>query len=331
MESSKFSEIKKGENDMESCHILPRKPIHIGMFLSKENGKIFIQTYKHEIVYFESCYEHASNLPVILDDKGHEEKYYLFQYIDDDTSEVDYIGNLNEFSLLEVDYYNQALEYFYGEDPIKLGIVKSKYYDGNVFSYHVDSDYVIKAHTRGGFLDLNGDFTKEENILLNYIFREKITKLSLENYFEKKEEIQKYVYSLDIDSLISSYTIKRMERYDRKLDLYHTWFAGLLDSNDAYLRSLLPNYFYGRDWDSLECEEDMNANVFEHTRKILSILKARENNIKQEALTNYSKEKHIDTLLFLYIKSLEKRKEDHYKKFVLPKLIMWNRLEPRKK
>ena len=58
---------------------IARMPIHIGMFLYEKGGNVFILTYNHKIVHFQSKGDYFSNTPVALDKKGHEKGFYLFQ------------------------------------------------------------------------------------------------------------------------------------------------------------------------------------------------------------------------------------------------------------
>ena len=297
---------------------IARKPIHIGMFLYEKGGNVYILTYNHKIVHFQSKGRYFIDIPVVLDKSGHEERFYLYQFREESLSEVEIIGRVVDFTLIEVEYYNQAEDYFYGDSPTLFGIIKSKHYDGNVFSYHIDSDYIIKSHTRGGYLNLDGDFTKEENALLNYIYRDKYEELTLKAFMEKKKELVEYVSNLDIKGIIDSYEIKRLERFDVKHDLYYTWVSGLCSVHDRYLDSLLPSEFGYKH--KVDMDNDVSNDVKEEMRRYIG----QKDEIKMHAMEIYSKEDHVDVLLYEYVKKKEKEKEEHYNKYILPKLVLWD-------
>ena len=186
------------------------------------------------------------------------------------------------------------------------------------FSYHIDSDYVIKTHTRGGYLNLDGDFTKEENALLNYIYRDKYEELTLKAFMEKKKELVKYVNNLDIKEIIDSYEIKRLERFDVKHDLYYTWISGLCNVHDKYLDSLLPGEF------GYKHKVDMYDDISNEVKEEMCRYIGQEVEIKKKALEIYSKEEHVDILLYDYVKKKEKEKEEYYNQYILPKLMLWD-------
>ena len=297
---------------------ITRKPIHIGMFLYEKRGKVYILTYNHRIVHFQSKGSYFFDIPVVLDKNGHEERFYLFQFKEECQSEVEILGRIIDFALIEVEYYNQAEYYFYGDNPLQFAIIKSKYYDRNVFSYHIDSDYIIKTHTRGGYLNLDGHFTKEENALLNYIYRDKYEELTLKVFMEKKKELIEHVSNLDIKGIVDSYEIKRLERIDVKHDLYYTWVSGLSNVHDKYLDSLLPGTFgYTH---TMDVSDDISNEVKEEMSRYIG----QEGEIKKRALEVYSKDDHVDILLYNFVKKKEKEKEEYYNKYILPKLMMWD-------
>lgn len=306
------------EKKLMDKNSIARKPIHIGMFLFEKGGNVYILSYNHKIVHFQSKGSYFFDIPVALDKNGHEERFYLFQFKEECQSEVEILGRIIDFALIEVEYYNQAEDYFYGDNPTLFAIIKSKYYDGNVFSYHIDSDYVIKTHTRGGYLNLDGDFTKEENALLNYIYRDKYEELTLKAFMEKKKELVKYVNNLDIKGIIDSYEIKRLERFDVKHDLYYTWISGLCNVHDKYLDSLLPGVF------GYKHKVDMYDDVSNEVKEEMCRYIGQEVEIKKKALEIYSKEEHVDILLYDYVKKKEKEKEEYYNQYILPKLMLWD-------
>lgn len=145
----------------QECYI-QNKPIHIGLVVGRDDNNVYLLNDKHKVVYF--------TLPKIVEV---EDEYFLFQYKDEEyTDVVVCIGTTDLFKLYEVDFPEQAYGVFsYGYPPVKA-IIRALYNE-YPFYYYIDYDFVIKPTKPHDYFVLNGNFSKEEGALLNYIYRYK--------------------------------------------------------------------------------------------------------------------------------------------------------------
>lgn len=162
-------------------------------------------------------------------------------------------------------------------------------------------------------------FDSKEKILLKYFFRKRIEGVNMKSYFEKKQEIRDYVESLDINSIINNYYLERVENYNSRRETYRTWIAGFSSVRDIYINQLLP----------IQMDIEYKCNYYDSYIPNDIIVQMKEcikdeEKIKKEALENYDKEKHIDTLMMDYLRKRDEKKREIFEKCVLPKILLWD-------
>lgn len=281
---------------------IPRKPIHIGIIISRDlwddKDINVILTYNHKLKYFFSeQYKFSAN------------NYIYFQYKEEEIDEVTFIGNLDDFPILEDD------PYYLDEEP-GTGIIKCDFGRDRFYKYYVSADVIIKTHTVGGFTEMEESFTDEENVLLDYIYKERYVLPTEEEFIAKKKEIEDYVNSLDIDKIIDSYHIGIDETIiPRKDKIFIFAYGDKCAKPDIYLDRLLPDSFgtlYAGD-DAFIPDDLGDGSIT-----------SQEPELKQKAKETYTKEKHIGALLYSYMKNIIGLCEQSRKQIDSPKEILWS-------
>ena len=149
----------------------------------------------------------------------------IFQYTTkENTDSAVCIGSVDEFDFIEIEQLMnlEELSMFDSYYSTKQAIIKAEY---SQYQYYY---WISGEHQFFDGNHLYGYFSKNESILLNYIYRKKRPDFNLANYALKKEEIKKYIDSLGInrfaenydkekhiDSLMFDYIKDELE-YDRK-------------------------------------------------------------------------------------------------------------------
>lgn len=121
------------------------------------------------------------------------------------------------------------------------------------------------------------------------------------------EKTVSYINNLDIDKIISEYSIVREESLCRrpgKDDHYFIYRSSYLNSEDEYLKSLLPVkrdlIDYDLDWSSASDED--NSGIY--------YLQEETESVRNNAKATYSKERHLAFLIEKFLKN----KEDNIQK-----------------
>ncbi|MBD5418557.1 MAG: hypothetical protein HDR48_00760 [Bacteroides sp.] len=116
------------------------------------------------------------------------------------------------------------------------------------------------------------------------------------------EKTVSYINNLDIDNIISEYSIVREESLCRrpgKDDHYFIYKSSYLNSEDEYLKSLLPVkrdlIDYDLDWSSASDED--NTGIY--------YLQEETESVRNNAKTAYSKERHLAFLIERFLKNKE--------------------------
>lgn len=76
------------------------------------------------------------------------------------------------FRYMKFDSYIQALYHFNYYEANGRAIIRT-HLDNTLFHYHIGYSLLVKPDTEHEYFTLDGSFSKEEGILLNYIYKDK--------------------------------------------------------------------------------------------------------------------------------------------------------------
>lgn len=188
---------------MINDYCLRFKPVHVGLRSIVWKGNCYVNDAGEEREEF-ALINDIGNLVYFTEKSGFDLKSrnLLFQYItDENTENAICLGTVEEFDLIEMEQLLSIdeLSIFDSYYSSKQAIIKVDYSEHQYY-YWINGD---RQFFNGNHL--YGYFSKNESILLNYIYRNKRPDFNFANYLLKKEEIKKYIDSLDINRFVDNY------------------------------------------------------------------------------------------------------------------------------
>lgn len=212
--------------------LLQEKPIHVGLRHYLYDGKRFTDATGKDMQYF-GLITDRGNWVEFVEREGFSQNYILFQYAKEEKTDFAYsLCSVEDFEyvemeqLLDIDELSTFGNYYSCDAAIiKMGIPEIAQH---LFYYWIRGGVQNEHIMFPSDNDLYGYFSDKECVLLNYIFRDKREAFTLENFIKKKQQIAKYVDSLNVGRFAESYDreshidalmfdyIKEELEYDRK-------------------------------------------------------------------------------------------------------------------
>lgn len=309
--------------------MIPSVYIHIGRIVSvshswkpkKENKIYFVQTPKLPLRFFVTTEVIKEGSFVFYASTKSSYKSFFIKRMED----VDILEEKNSYW-----HWNADSLIFQGNFCV-IKYKESDYDTDRAFDcrlhFRDDYDFIDIEDTHFQVLQRSFLTTEETDLIIYEAIKRKSSvspkmsfddlKVTIADIRRKEKEVEEYVNSLDIESIVNSYVIKERHIYITRVgkdDIVKDYLESEFKCRDHFLNKLLPDYSYTMDdysWDTaLKYKQLADKKAIEY---------------RQKAKDNYDKKKHIDFLIDYWLVerlfAFEKAYDNSYAIYIETKVV----------